>query len=558
MTRSSISTTAGRISAGSTSGFSPWVLGFRGTDVPVPLLNAIGQGRVSGLILFRDNLGGSLEAAQDLRRRVLAHVPPHRPFLFFMDEEGGLISQTAALALPDGRSWSALPTPRALGRIGSASETRWAGRLIGRRLHTLGVAMDFAPSLDLDLERENPIIGSRAFSSDPERVARLGFAFARGLADAGVGSCFKHFPGHGGTRKDSHLTLPVMEPGERKEHQRPFRACLELAQSKWPEMYGPRLQPWVMSAHVDWGSGRPASLDRSALSPLRKWCAGSLISTDALDMGAVELMEGAAGQALAAGNDVLLIGRDWEAGLEAMHRLDASIRRGKLDQTGRPLLDLLARARRRALPVWSAMDPAAAHLRAPRGSDRLMRVPREDGNRLARIHRLAVRVTVPPPDLPRGGWIWVIPEGFAPYVRLSDWNPPRGRWRYCQEVRWIPEVPTASVIADLAEGLRRVRRPVLVATLFRGRPSDERMELLRPLFEHPRLTLIAHLLDEGWPNWLAGAWERRSAAVALTSGPSPESLTGLAEALDLPARCWSRGPDGLHFPIDSRGPDRVK
>lgn len=555
MIRSSTSTIGARISAGTTepspghrtdartSGLparnarlSPWIFGFRGPDLPAPLATAIQAGRISGLLLFRDNLRGSVAGARALRREVLACVPSGRPFLFLADEEGGLISQTSGLECGRG-IWPALPTPRALGRIGKARDTYLVARLLGRRLRSLGITVDLAPSLDLDRVRENPVIGSRAFSPNPQTAAELGLAFARGLAAARVAACFKHFPGHGGTRLDSHLTLPTMDPDERREHELPFRRCLK-------EWNHESLPPWVMSAHVDWGTGRPASLDAGVLSPIRRWSARSLVVTDALDMGAVSLGQNAAGEALAAGNDLLLIGRDWEAGMEAMGRME---REGDA-----PRRVSLGRASRRMAAPWQTLHiPLSRRLpevETPAGSRTASEATA--AARVGELHRLAVRLSVAPSALPLGDWVWIVPEGFPPYARLREWTPPAGRRRPCRAIEWIPEGAKPGRLLELAQRLRNERRPILLATLFRGVPGPAVEKGYRALLDLPRLALVAHLLDEGWPAPERAGRSTRGLRVAFTSGPSRESLSGLALALNLPDDRWSRSAEGPYFPVD--------
>ncbi len=79
----------------------------------------------------------------------------------------------------------------------------------GRQARAAGVDLVLAPVLDVNSEPDNPVIGVRSFGADPGLVARHGVAFVRGLQDAGVLGCAKHFPGHGATRVDSHVGLPV-------------------------------------------------------------------------------------------------------------------------------------------------------------------------------------------------------------------------------------------------------------------------------------------------------------------------------------------------------------
>ncbi|MEZ4653529.1 MAG: glycoside hydrolase family 3 N-terminal domain-containing protein [Candidatus Eisenbacteria bacterium] len=298
------------------SGPSPWVLGFEGREVPSALKGAIRAGQVGGLMLFRDNLGNSVEEARSIREEILAQVPSGAPFLFCADEEGGLVHPTAGIRGPQGQPWTAVPSPQALGRLNRAADARFVGSILGDRLRELGIHVDFAPLLDLDTQPENGVIGSRSFGSDPGRVAVLGWAFVRGLASSRIVGCFKHYPGHGGTSQDSHRVLPVMEPKHRALHEKPFVDCLRRPSSD---------PAWLMTAHVDWGDGLPASLSRAVISRVTRKAKEHLVVTDSLDMGAVSLKGGAGEQALLAHNDVLLVARDWRAGLHSITSLEEKL-----------------------------------------------------------------------------------------------------------------------------------------------------------------------------------------------------------------------------------------
>lgn len=559
-----------------------WILGFPGAALPRGLARAIAAGRVDGLTLFRDNTGGSVAGARELRREVLSLVPKGRPFVFTADEEGGIISQASRLTLPRGGAWSSVPTPRALGRVGLPMACRFVGKLLGRRLRALGVTVDFAPCLDLDTEEENPVIGSRSFGADPARVAALGLAFAEGLAMAGVTPCFKHYPGHGGTRLDSHRTLPTMDPRERPTHESPFRDCLRAIHGD--AVWKRRPRPWVMGAHVDWGDGVPASLHPALLARVRRWLPGALLVTDSLEMGAVSLAAGAAQEALSAGNDLLLVARGWEVALAAMGEMEEGGLEAKVTMgpTGEPGV-VGGRRRKEAsgtLPAKSGPGaaPAGCTGRVPRGvraariaeelarsTDRRVELPlpAEDPAQLAALHLASVRLSCAPGKLPKGPWTWVVREGLGPYARLRDWKPARGRRRPCAEVMWVPESANRPFLADIARRLAQAERPVLVTTLFRGLPAEALRAAWRPVLEHPRTRLVAHLLDEGWsgagcPVVVAGAGGPVAVAgaggpvaVALTSGPSVESLAALSAALDLPDEAWRPGADGFYFVIDS-------
>jgi hypothetical protein len=439
------------------------------------------------------------------------------------------------------------------------------GRILGRRLRLLDIQVNLAPCLDLDTERENPVIGSRSFGANPVRVAALGRAFALGLLETGVVPCFKHYPGHGGTRLDSHLTLPAMPPRERRLHQSPFRACAEALRLHRLAASGGRF-PWIMSAHVDWGDGLPASLSPRALAAVRRWAAQSPVVTDALEMGAVFAQGNPALRALLAGNDCLLFGRDWRTGLEALANLQAAAKRDAVVR--RALVRSRGRLQRLFRSVVRGRDPSTGALRDSVPGSSLLQmsatsrrrrpgthgpVGKSDLETLKPLHRAAVRLSAAPDTLPAGAWTWIVPEQMTPYVRLRGWLPPKRGRRFCAELLWVPEQATGGWFRDLARSLRRSERPILVATLFRGIPGAGAQAAWLHLLRLPRVRLVAHLLDEGWPAaaLLAGGGPLRPMPVcACTSGPSPEGLTGLADCLGLPDGRWTQGADGLFFPVD--------
>src|SRR5205807_7678124 len=163
---------------------------------------------VGGVILFARNVQEPAQVAE--LARALKEAAPG-PLLVTIDQEGGRVQR---LRPP---FWTGWPSMRRLGMIdeqggilglnGTAVAEK-VGRLIASELAACGIDLDYAPVVDVDTNPDNPVIGDRSFSRDPKRVARLGVALAQGLKRSGVASCVKHFPGHGDTSQDSHLTLP--------------------------------------------------------------------------------------------------------------------------------------------------------------------------------------------------------------------------------------------------------------------------------------------------------------------------------------------------------------
>lgn len=189
--------------------------------------------------------------------------------------------------------------------MGDVDVARRIARAVGRELAVAGITLPFAPVLDVNTCPANPVIGDRAFGSDPDTVARFGVAWVEGLQSAGILACGKHFPGHGDTAKDSHVDLPVVEqPRERLERveMAPFRAAAAAGVAM------------LMTAHVVYpalDAERPATLSAAACSEARAAIGfdGVLVSDD-LEMQAVAArwsIEEAAVQAVAAGCDLLLV-----------------------------------------------------------------------------------------------------------------------------------------------------------------------------------------------------------------------------------------------------------
>ena len=161
-----------------------------------------------GVILFKRNI----RSAEQLRRLVAdihatgAGVPP----LVALDHEGGRVDR-----LPH-PPFTHFPPMATVAERGDAKLAVAVGRAMGRELRAVGIDLDFAPVLDVWSNPRNRVIGDRAFGTTPQAVARFALAFARGLAQAGVLACGKHFPGHGATVGDSHFVLPRVRRSRRE------------------------------------------------------------------------------------------------------------------------------------------------------------------------------------------------------------------------------------------------------------------------------------------------------------------------------------------------------
>ncbi len=230
----------------------------------------------------------------------LGELTSRRPDLLVLaDEEGGNVTRLEAA---QGSSW---PGNAALGVVDDVTATEQVAAGIAAMARRAGIDVVLAPVVDVNSEPDNPVIGVRSFGAETDLVARHGAAFVRGVQSQGVAACAKHFPGHGATRTDSHLGVPVVDADRATFVGRdvaPFVAAIEA---------GVRC---ILTAHVSVPAvdPNPATMSNSWMSMLRDELGfDGVVISDALDMHAIARGVGrgpGAVQALAAGVDLLCIG----------------------------------------------------------------------------------------------------------------------------------------------------------------------------------------------------------------------------------------------------------
>jgi beta-N-acetylhexosaminidase len=293
-----------------------WI-GFEGPAASPALRAQLDAGDWGATILFKRNLRVSLadgalpqeltdlDALDALNRELHRSAPDGTPALIAVDHEGGLVQRVRAPAT----HWPPMRTHDGFTAPEDAAVAEQVGLALGRELRALGFDIDFAPVLDIHTNPENPIIGDRAFGTEPEAVTRRALAFARGLDAAGVLACGKHFPGHGDTSTDSHLELPRIDHAMERLERVELVPFLRAAQAKLP---------MIMTAHVVFAAldaTQPATLSKDVVTGLLREKLGyeGVIVSDDLDMRAVADRMGAGEAAVAAiraGCDVLLLCRD--------------------------------------------------------------------------------------------------------------------------------------------------------------------------------------------------------------------------------------------------------
>ncbi len=299
---------------------------FDGPQVPGELLDAIRDGRIGGLVLFalrgnvrsKSQVRSMLTEAQDSARR--GGLPP---IPIGVDQEGGGVVRIAQRA--------AFPSAMAIAATGDPTYAERAAQAVAEGLRADGITVNFAPVCDVNTEPRNPVIGVRSFGDDPEKVSAFAAAWVRGSEAAGVASCAKHFPGHGATSYDSHLTtqdVAVDADVLRARDLAPFVAAIGAGASM------------MMTAHIRYPAIDPGSIatfSRPILVDLLRGELGfeGLTITDALDMSGVTLVEvpqRIVARAVGAGIDAVMVTRGLDLQLEASEAIALGVTPARVKQ----------------------------------------------------------------------------------------------------------------------------------------------------------------------------------------------------------------------------------
>ena len=273
---------------------------FEGYTVPKEILAGVQRGQIASFCLFGHWNGDAptqVRTVTDALRRAARAGDQPVP-LIGIDQEGGQL-----MAVTHGAT--ELPGNMALGATRSPELAEQAGRVLARELLAMGANLDFAPSVDVNVNPANPVVGIRSFGAEPALVAELGAATIRGMQAEGVIASAKHFPGHGDVSSDTHHNLPVLD------HPRARIDAVELVPFRAAIAAGVQA---IMSAHILFttlDAERPATLSRAILHDFLRSELGfsGLVVSDAMDMapvaryGAVESTR----LALHAGADLVLL-----------------------------------------------------------------------------------------------------------------------------------------------------------------------------------------------------------------------------------------------------------
>lgn len=302
------------------------VVGFDGTEVNDHIKNVITNYHAGNIILFERNCKTPeqvFKLVQDLQK--IAMESNGVPLFITIDQENGVVTR-----IYDGVA--VFPGSMAQVAGGTVEDTKMIAYYTGVGLDTLGINFNLAPSVDVNNNPRNPVIGVRSFGETREQVAERANAYIEGLQSAGVVATAKHFPGHGDTSVDSHLDLPVV--GHDKERLQ------EIELYPFKEAIAKGVQA-IMSAHIKFPayepSGLPGTLSYEVLTNLLRKELGfeGVVITDCMEMKAIDTYYGtskATPMAIAAGADLVCLSHSEVKQIGAVEEVYKSLEEGSLDR----------------------------------------------------------------------------------------------------------------------------------------------------------------------------------------------------------------------------------
>lgn len=275
---------------------------------------AIRKYNIGGICLFQ---GGPVTQADMVNYfQSIAQTP----LMICIDGENGVGMRMDSVAF--------MPRQMMMGAMQDPALVYQYGKIVGAQCKRAGIQVNYAPVVDINNNPDNPVINDRSFGEDKYKVSSFGVNYMRGLQDAGVMACAKHFPGHGDVAVDSHLDLPVINKTKEQLDTLeiyPFREMIKAGVGS------------VMVAHlsipaIDNTANRPTSISYNNVTTLLRQELGftGLTFTDALEMKGVAKFfpDGeASAQSLIAGNDMLCLPGDIPGGID---KIKTAIKKNKL------------------------------------------------------------------------------------------------------------------------------------------------------------------------------------------------------------------------------------
>lgn len=322
------------------------LVGFQGLEAPEHILDWLREGKIGGVILFARNVDNPQQLAALCKS---IHEAAKFPALIAIDQEGGMVAR-----LHSRNGFTESPGAMALASAkNNEQQTEAVSAVLGSELRSLGINWNYAPSVDISYNAQNPTVGTRSFGNNNDIVSQMAAAAVRGFQKAKIAACAKHFPGLGDTAIDTHLELAALDTNVEyllENDMLPYRAAIEADLAT------------IMTTHTLFTTldeTYPATLSPHIVQRLiRKELAyEGVVVSDCMEMRAISDNYGAGESAILgmlAGLDIILMSHTHSMQEEAFQAmLDAA-------HSGRVPLDIIDRANARIeqLKAQYKIDPS--------------------------------------------------------------------------------------------------------------------------------------------------------------------------------------------------------
>lgn len=334
------------------------ITGFQGLELSDETSAFLSQARIGGVVLFAHNYESPAQLAELVNQ--VQDCRGDLPLWISVDHEGGRVQRFRT------KPFTKIPDAQTIAKVDSPKMTFELSEHIARELKAVGINLNFSPVADILTNPKNQAIGNRSFGTTEDQVTKLITAMLRGHLREGIQACVKHFPGHGDTSVDSHVSLPKVTTTLETLREREFRPFSRAFRSHCDfVMVGHLVNPAV-------DPDRPASLSRKWISEIlrEELRFGRLVVTDDLEMKAITdnyPADQAAREAVLAGCDHLLYKTE-EAARRAYSTLSKDLEEGRIPpQVILDSLDRIAEVKKKSLTPYEplAIADVASKLGSP-------------------------------------------------------------------------------------------------------------------------------------------------------------------------------------------------
>lgn len=286
-------------------------------------INIIQKYNIGGIILYRKDYNNYQEMIDLINKLKEINRVNEIPIFISIDQEGGRVNRMPSEILK-------MKSANELASTHDIDIVKKSAKIISEMLSKTGINLNYAPVLDIKNFKKEHAIGDRCYGENKEDVSIYGIEFMKELSKGGVLPVVKHFPGHGATKKDSHVMLPIVKKSKEKlenEDIKPFKEAIKNGADA------------IMVGHIlvkDIDKKYPASLSKKMLQEylIEKLKFKGLIITDDLKMLSVRLrysLKKAAMLAINSGNNMIMLGYNYRKIEKAIKYITKEVEKGKID-----------------------------------------------------------------------------------------------------------------------------------------------------------------------------------------------------------------------------------